>query len=252
MPSRSVPPADGKGFTIYDNTGYADIDVGHLLGIDKINLIYAEPAWLESFTRSQLPPRAELVERIRAATNPGPIVLDFETIYLRGDSEPFADHANIAHARSIIWITLLRWIRQATDKPIGAWGFGQHTWSIFRDLARGPADAMDLWFVDGYTDGDLDESAWQDGLAAAIAATRAIDDAKPILVYLWPNFHGGARGGEFIPGPVWRRQLDWVRTRADGIVLWSSSTTPVVGDNTDWLDQTAAFLDSRQPEAHAR
>src|ERR1700761_3313810 len=87
---------DRRAFTVYDDTYYTNIDLGEV-GAVRSNLVYEAPvARLAGQNPADfrgrrpvgaelaLPPRAAYEDLVRRTVrNPGPLVLDFETLYLR-------------------------------------------------------------------------------------------------------------------------------------------------------------------------
>ena len=82
----------------------------------------------------------------------------------------------------------------------------------------------------------------------AIAVAKRHD--LPVYGFVWPLYLSDdpSLAGRFVPGELWRRQLDHLLARGlDGVVVWGSPTDdqgrPIVWDpNAGWWTQTKAFL----------
>lgn len=84
-----------------------------------------------------------------------------------------------------------------------------------RDLAR----HVEAMYPPMYTFDD-DRGGW--AARAEAAEARALAPGKPVLFYLWPQFHDGTpKQFQYVDGAIWRFQLDTARRFADGVVLWS-------------------------------
>lgn len=228
-------------FTVYDNTSYTDVDVSTVVGIDEANIIYPSSTWKTKFAKGELPTQGDFVDVIQDATKPGPIVLDFETIYL---TTKHGETDAVVQRRAEMWTTMLQWAQAATSKPVGAWGFPENTAAAYRDLAKGPAVYMDAWFVSVYRDSLWSYADWNYELTLRFNIANGMNAAIPIFIYISPNFTTGPDHGDFMDGDVWRSQLDRILQIADGIVIWSSADLPIVGPNTGWLDETVSFVDA--------
>jgi hypothetical protein len=63
---------------------------------------------------------------------------------------------------------------------------------------------------------------------------------KPVYAFLWPEFHVSNRflKGRNLPATFWRHELEFCRTRADGVVIWG-------GWQKQWDDQAAWWLETK-------
>lgn len=106
------------------------------------------------------------------------------------------------------------------------------------DLAQG----VDIVMPSLYTYYN-DPHGWDIFAAALLQAARRY--GKPVYAFLWPEFHVSNRllRGHNLPGNFWRHELEFCRTRADGIVIWGGWQEQWV-DNAEWWLETKAFLAS--------
>ena len=83
------------------------------------------------------------------------------------------------------------------------------------DLAQG----VDIVMPSLYTFYN-DPHGWDIFAAALLLAAHRY--GKPVYAFLWPEFHVSNRllRGHNLPGNFWRHELEFCRTRADGIVIW--------------------------------
>jgi hypothetical protein len=106
------------------------------------------------------------------------------------------------------------------------------------DLAQG----VDIVMPSLYTFYN-DPHGWDIYAAALLQAARRY--GKPVYAFLWPEFHVSNRflKGQNIPANFWRHELEFCRTRADGIVIWGGYQKPW-DDQAAWWLETKAFLTS--------
>jgi hypothetical protein len=75
---------------------------------------------------------------------------------------------------------------------------------------------------------------------------RLLYRGNPVYAFLWPEFHVSNRflKGQNTPANFWRHELEFCRTRADGIVIWGGYQKPW-DDQAAWWLETKAFLTSQ-------
>lgn len=239
----SVPCARRAGFTVYDNTAYTDVDLEQVCAV-KSTVIYE--GWVSALSGQRapdqakgelaIPPQAAYEDLIRRyAQNPGPIVLDFETLYLTGKPD-------VAQRHFVKLETLLNWAHAAAPgKVIGFYGVLGNTSPQYYALARQLARAEDAFFPTLYTHSD-DRQKWQQTLTKDAAEAKAIDAAKPVYPYLWPQYHDGTpKGLQYLPADYWSFELDAAHRLCPGVVIWSGK-----GPSTDksWLAATRQFQEA--------
>ena len=123
-------------------------------------------------------------------------------------------------------------------------------WKKTNDKFAGVAEMVDILFPSiytFYTDSAQDQSRYlQYGMAQISEAKRLAPD-KPCIPFLWPQFHSGDDQfkGRPVPAKYFRRQLDMCREHADGVVIWTLSSTKNTPFTNipDWWGALTDFLD---------
>ncbi len=84
-----------------------------------------------------------------------------------------------------------------------------------------------------------DQKSWDIYAQGMIDAARLYK--KPVYVFLWPEFHpsNAALKGKNIPSNFWRHELEFCRTRADGIVIWG-------GWQEQWEEDAAWWVETKK------
>lgn len=205
-----------------DDSSAANVDLGRVAAV-RSNVVY-EAAVARLVTdpaptaRSELalPPRAAYEDLVRrTAGDAGPIVLDFESLYLRGAP---AD----AQRRFQKLRTLLTWAHEAAPgRAVGYYGVLGNTAPPYAPLERALAAQEDALFPGLYA-GDTDFGAWQANFRRVMAEARAVAPGKPVYAYLWPSYHGGTKRPATYPAPAHlRRELDEAMRECAGVAVWS-------------------------------
>ncbi len=88
-----------------------------------------------------------------------------------------------------------------------------------------------------------DPHGWDISAAELLRAARQYN--KPVYAFLWPEFHVSNRllRGKNVPGNFWRHELEFCRTRADGIVIWGGWQEQW-DEHADWWRETKGFLEA--------
>jgi len=86
-----------------------------------------------------------------------------------------------------------------------------------------------------------DPQGWDIYAGALLKAARRY--GKPVYAFLWPEFHVSNRflKDQNLPGNFWRHELEFCKTRADGIVIWGGYQKPW-DEQAPWWSETKAFL----------
>jgi hypothetical protein len=244
FPTPTPPPAAPAGFTVFDTTFYTNVDLVHE-GAVRANLVYetrvaalggqsTDTSTPKTRTELALPPQDAYEQLIRDHSgSPGPIILDFESLYLRGSPDTAQRHFDKLS-------TLLAWAhRAAPAKMIGFYGILGSTAPEFQPLARQLAAHEDAFFPSLYTRDD-DRAAWRSKLAQRVADARAINPATPVYPFIWPEYYPGTPlAGRHVPADYWEFQLSASRTAVSGVVIWS---TMRLNADRGWVEATRPFL----------
>ncbi|MGH8082848.1 MAG: hypothetical protein ACREP7_19880 [Lysobacter sp.] len=233
--------AGERAFVLYNNTKYTDL-ADRSLAIERSNLV-GEPH-LPELRNGVMPDERRFKDAVKAnLKNPGPLVLDFEHINLSRD--PQLSAINLGKLQ-----TLAKWAHEAAPgHKVGYYGFPGAIEAKDKERGKQLAASVDVFYPSLYTMDD-DRDRWRRRMDNMVAAARKLDPAKPVLAFIWPQYHDAtARDAEFVPADYWRFQLDQLRRAADGAVIWSKR---VDGGSRDWVPTTRSFLQNKPPDASAR
>ena len=124
-------------------------------------------------------------------------------------------------------------------RPVGdqlnAWRRGNRR---TREIAR----HVDVIFPSLYTF-YMDPDGWETYARETLKEARTY--GKPVYAFLWPEFHNSNKllGGQNVPREFWRKQLEFCRTHADGIVIWGGWQERW-NEDAGWWQETRLFLKS--------
>ncbi len=234
----ALPLAGGAralGFRIHDATLYRGKPDLREFGVPPMPIVYAGELWAAGESRAGLPRRERVEARIaRLPPAVGDAVIDIEHWPLR-----VSDAGDAGLAASIErYRTVLRWARAARPRlRLGLYGLLplREYWGAL-DRAGGArraawdddnrrlaplADSVDALYPSLYTFYE-DVEGWVAYARANIEAARAIANGRPVLAFVWPQFHDSNRalGHAFLPAAYWRVQLETLQRHADGVVIW--------------------------------
>lgn len=234
--------ASGKSFAIYDNMFYKGKPNTTQVGLIRSNILYENKIWPDRQSLGTLPDRAAFQALVRAAiANPGPLVIDIETVSVRTNPEAARRNAQML-------AMLADWAHEAAPGKIIGY-YGTNTLSDIPPanlpFARELAKHVDAFFPSLYTFDD-DRSRWERRAKTFLAQSREIDPKKPVYFYLWPQYHDGTnKAFRYVSGEYWKFQLETARRYGDGIVIWSSSSYSW-DPRSGWWDATQQFAASLQ------
>jgi hypothetical protein len=231
-------PAGGEGaFTIYDNMYYKGKPNTSINGLVLSNIVYENKIWPNKRDVGVLPDRKVFESLVRAlAPNPGPVVIDIESLPLKGS------HDAARHNMEIL-AKLADWAHEATpDKVMGY--YGTNTLAKVPPenlaLARELASRVDAFFPPMYTFDD-DRIAYEKRAQSAVAEAHRLAPGKRVYFYLWPQYHDGTpKAFQYVDASYWTFQLETAHRYSDGIVLWSPSRYDW-NDETGWWGATVQF-----------
>ena len=226
-----------KPFPIYDNMFYKEKPDTTKAGLIPSNVIYENKIWPTHQQVGTLPDHQAFLALVRATNvNPGPVVIDIESVSLRMSPQ-------LASYNAQTLAKLADWAHEAAPGKIIGY-YGTNTSSDIPqtnlDAARELAKHVDAFFPPMYTFDD-DRGRWEKRAQTSLAQARELDPKKPVYFYLWPQYHvGSARALRYVPGDYWKFQLETARHYADGVVIWGSSTY-VWNPQSGWWDVTEQF-----------
>ena len=238
MPSPDAKPTPPRPFPVYDNMFYIGKPDTKKYGLIPSNIIDEGHIWPHGQNYGALPSRS-FFDAIVAANmaNPGPIVLDIEKLPLKGCPDTVGQHLDVL-------VTLADWTRaDAPGKTIGYYGYNTLTAvpPASRSYAQELTRHVDAFFPSMYTFDD-DRAAWATRAETEAAEDRAFGAGKPVLFYLWPQYHDGTpKQFQYIDAAYWNFQLGTAYRCADGIVLWGSGRFHW-DETSGWWAATLKFL----------
>lgn len=238
----SLAEVSATVFPIYDNMLYKGKPDTGQYGLIPSNILYENKFWPNRQTMGTLPDREIFQALVRAAcVNPGPLVIDVESISLRTSPDAARHNAETL-------AKLADWAHQAAPgKIIGYYGTNTLTDVPQPNFsaARGLAQHIDAFFPPLYTFDD-DRSRWEKRAQVSREQARELDPNKPVYFYLWPQYHvGSVRALRYVNGDYWKFQLETARRYGDGIVIWGSSKY-VWDERSGWWNATREFAASMQ------
>lgn len=249
-PGDAASAADGgPAFPVYDNTFYRNVNLERV-GAVKSNVVFeAQVAQLAGQNpngfRGTRPASAELALPSRTAyetlvrntaTHPGPVVLDFETLYLKGSQ-------SVAERRYRKLRTLLDWAHHAVPgRTVGYYGVLGNTSPRYVKLERKLAVREDALFPSLYTFSD-NRPAWLARFKQIMSEAASIAPGKPVYAYVWPQYHGGTKkAGRYLTPDNWSYELTTARRLCSGVVVWSPWADAL---DQSWVNATATFMESQ-------
>lgn len=244
-------------FVIYDGTLYRNKPDLSALGIERVSII-DRGVWPPK--DPTMTPDPDRVAKVAATfpDNDTPVVLDFERFPLIGSDATV--NASVAKLREI----LAGFRKLQPRRPYGFYGALPladywravpldptnakfHAWQMDNDRLESLEADADVLFPSLYTFYE-DPEGWRKYAIAQICEARRISQ-RPVIVFLWPEFHdSNYRVRErFLPPDYWQMELDVARRYADGIVLWGGydlqNDHPRDWDETaPWWQVTKLFM----------
>lgn len=242
---------DSPTFTVFDGLLYEPMPDLRPLGMPK--LLGTGNVWRLGFPRDLVDPPAvaEAAQFLRRYTRT--YYLDIENWLPPDDAPDGVTEADVAK-----FMEVARIARAAV--PDGKFGFYGilpkrtywpfvlkraaiiDAWRHMNDVSAPLAALVDYLFPSLYTFYD-DPAGWE--TAARPILNEARRYGKPVYPFLWPEFHNSNRllAGKEIPRAFWRRELEFCREHADGLVLWGGA-----GERWDeragWWQEALSFLRS--------
>jgi hypothetical protein len=251
-----VDRVTGNVFSVFDGTLYKNKPNFSQYCINRVDLEYKKELWpKDNPDFDALPPRSIVEDNGISANNSGlPAILDIEQWSTTAE---FADNETK-------YLTIYDWFKgKAPDIPVGYYrvaprrnysaalagpGSSKYkNWQADNDRRAELARRVDVLYPSLYTLFD-DVEGWKIYAKANIEEARRIAPGKPVIVFIWPQFHvsNDTLRYKFIDGAFWRVQLEFLREHADGIVIWGGwSGSPLDWDESaPWWQETLDFLSS--------
>ena len=245
-----------RSFKVYSALLHANQPDLRPYGIDPIHL-FDRGIWKNDAERHSAPDAGLVAGRIARVPDDGaPLVMDFEFFQMRSREETI-------RSRDAMQRIAQTFDRFAGNRPIGFYGYlpVRNYWDAI-ESARSPkfrqwqelnslmaplAQSVDMLFPSIYTLYN-NPHQWESYALAQVAEARRIS-TKPVVPFIWPDFHHNGNDGplEAIPRDFWRFQLNTLAQVADGLVIWGgwdmARWSPVRWeDSAPWWIETQQFL----------
>jgi hypothetical protein len=239
-----------SNFTVFDNTSYNNDNLPANYGLTPSAVVY--DSWSikcasTSTYSCNLPSQADYQAKIKAlaATVPAsaPLTLDFEGIVSTGGT-PWQQVANNCQA----WKTLVSWTRAVipADQPLGNYAYDWNTPASALTCNQQLHQSGLTFFAPSlYTySSDLSGAnwtSWTQRVDQSIANDAAVAPGQPVYPYIWPEWDISGNGAGFMDADSWLNELDYLKTAAQGAILWSG-TRELDSGACGWLEGTRAFM----------
>jgi hypothetical protein len=247
-----------RPFRIFDATAYVGRPDWSRYGIEPIHIV-DRGIWADG--RRSGPTDPTLVRRYVESLprDNAPIVLDFEQYELTGSDgaarTALVDLRGIAAAfraaapgRKIGFYGIVP-IPDYARSLAGAGSAPYRAWQGHSNRMRTLQGNVDFLFPPAYTV-DPDQRAWTAFATSQICEARRLS-AKPVYVFLWPEYHEGSPlSGQYLDSAFWRLQLETAYRLADGVVIFggydiAANRPRNWNPQAPWYAPTLAFIRER-------
>jgi hypothetical protein len=261
--ANAVSGASETSFIIYDATQYRGKPDLSIYGIQPLPIVYGHFLWPDRKVKNSLPEEVYLKEILNRDRYQKEVVcLDVEHWKILSNSD---NQASIQKYRK-----LLQYVREILpDSQIGYYGIPPKR-DYFSSIAHSDSMRYRAWeklnssLADLGRDVDLifpslytfyhNPQEWMRYATNSIEASKQY--GKPILPFLWPQYHESnrIRGLTYIEPDFWQIQLETVARHANGLVIWGGwdfkNKKPAIWDeNAEWWQTTKAFILKRQADS---
>lgn len=228
-----VSPLTCFGFTVYDATLYNSKPDTIGYNIKKMPVIYEFSFFGNDKSKYIVPDSlrmSNVIDKVIQSRS-DMVVLDIERWGLKGSKELIRNSVDG-------YVKVIKDIRRSgVKKLMGYYGrppirdywravsnensLGYLDWQKENDNIKEIADQVDVLFPSLYTFYN-NRNAWKKYAIAQISEARRLGPNKPVIVFLWPQYHNSNvfLRGKYLPREYWRLQLDTARQYADGLVIW--------------------------------
>ena len=226
-------------------------------GLRPINVLYQRTLWGgKKASHDDLPPKDVVSDLARKSAANGVItVLDIEHWPLHHVADTEIENSLARYLQVVTWFRAA-----APGLPIGYYGNPpiRDYWRAVKGAGTPEyrawqgdntrliplATKVDALYPSLYTF-YADPSGWVSYATENLREARRLAGGKPVYAFIWPRYHESNKliGGKEIPASFWRMQLETVRRKADGAVIWSASWE-TWDDNAPWWQETKRFMSS--------
>jgi len=244
-------------FTVYHGLIYRGMPDLEKLGISRVRIIDRGVLTNDSAEPQVDPARVEAL-LASVPKDQTPLVLDFEQFHTTGSA------ATVNRSVRKLNEIAAAFRHALPGRRIGHYGAipirdywraikldrsnaGFRAWQEENNQLAGLEQQVDLLFPSLYTFYD-DREGWQRYAIAQICEARRISN-KPVIAFLWPEYHDSNQRvrDRFLPGDYWQLQLETAYRYADGVVIWGgydlqNRRPRDWDDNAEWWKRTKMFL----------
>jgi hypothetical protein len=241
-------------FTIYDATLYKNKPDLTTYNIKYLPIIYENTFFGDNKSKDILPETDNIskVANIIETSGSNIVVLDIERWKLKGSN--YLVYNSVVKYRKVIDNTR----KQGSRALIGYYGLPPIrdywraitnensleylAWKKENDNIQQLASDVDIFFPSLYTFYS-NQKGWKKYAIAQISEARRLGNEKPIIVFLWPQYHESNKilGGKYLSAEFWRLQLDTAKKYADGVIIWGGWKQNWDA-NAPWWFETLKFM----------
>ena len=234
-------------------------------GLEPLTLIYHSPFWQLGDARENVP-SVQTMRNVFDDTYPGGafVVIDIEHWPLKPQSESYVSNRQ----KYTTFISRIRAVRP--DLQLGMYAMvpkrnywapikgknskAYRSWQQTNDELAIIGRQLDVTMPSLYTF-YADRDGWRTYALAQISESRRLFPGKPVIVFLWPQYHESSRGSrlEYLSRDYWRLQLETVYEHADGVVIWGGWDVDAKRKSNwrgdwAWWDETVKFVFDKKGE----
>lgn len=244
-------------FDVFDGTLYRNKPNLSTYHIQPTSIVYEESIFPNA-TSKKLPDKSsvERVSRSLQGATKKVVIVDIERWPLKGNTV----EVRIAVDNYVKYMKLLRSFRIPSisigyygNLPVTDYGSSlaqtsstvYKNWQKVNDQVKPMVNTVDVLYPSVYTFNN-DQLNWRRYAIAQIAEARRIAPGKPVVAFIWPQFHGASNGAiryKYIPAAFWRQQLELMYRIADGVVIWGGYNQQW-DSRAPWWNETLDFMRS--------
>ena len=246
----------GKEFGIYDALLYSEKPDLELAGFSPVNMLYAWNFVREAGPGNFKKPTAERLDRVvsKLARNRlsvidiehWPLSRSVSSVDVKKSIDNYTYVISELSARSPETVFGFYGVVPVRDfARAKSWRFtgGYREWQRDNSRVKPIADLVGATLPSLYT---ITSSVndWKRRAQAQIDEARRLAPDVPVYPFLWPDYH--PQGGRYpkdlaLSGSYWRKQLEFLSSRADGVVIWGGKDQ-VWSESDAWWKETKDFI----------
>jgi len=241
-------------FIIYDATLYKNKPDLSAYKVKQLPIIYENTFFGKNKSKHIIPNDFSIRKAVKLIEGSGSnlVVLDIERWELKGRRGLVAD--SVAKYKKVIEKTR----QMGAKSSIGYYGLPPvrdywraisnkesdeyRDWQKENDAIKPLANDVDVFYPSLYAFYS-DQQGWKKYAIAQISEARRLGKDKPVIVFLWPQYHNSNKilRGQYLSTKFWRLQLDTAKQYADGVIIWGGWKQEWDKDAPWWLS-TLKFI----------